>query len=222
MNKNSQVLNKRGDRSRQRRRRTAFTDEQLNRLEDSFENEKFPGIQIREDLAKELSIGEDRIQVWFQNRRARWRKHEIKNKPAPVLPASKTLPYNSDVISPAMFQPSPVIFPPLSQKYFRPWSPVYPPFPASTSMFLPSGTFGPAVFNRNSNFPCAASQTVSVMVRPRVSASASPPFRPSTSPINSLVTQYQVSCDSDNGRSCHTADDYLAAVTLVSGFHREN
>ena len=51
------------DRSRQRRRRTAFTDEQLNLLEDSFENEKFPGIQIREDLAKELNIGEDRIQV---------------------------------------------------------------------------------------------------------------------------------------------------------------
>ena len=52
-----------GDRSRQRRRRTAFTDEQLNRLEDSFEAEKFPGIQIRENLAEELNIGEDRIQV---------------------------------------------------------------------------------------------------------------------------------------------------------------
>ena len=48
---------------RQRRRRTAFTDEQLDRLEDSFEKERFPGIQIREDLARELNIGEDRIQV---------------------------------------------------------------------------------------------------------------------------------------------------------------
>ena len=48
---------------RKRRRRTAFSDEQLNRLEESFEEERFPGIQIREKLARELNIGEDRIQV---------------------------------------------------------------------------------------------------------------------------------------------------------------
>ena len=51
------------DKKRQRRRRTAFTDEQLDRLEEAFENEKFPGIQIREDLSRELNIKEDRIQV---------------------------------------------------------------------------------------------------------------------------------------------------------------
>ena len=48
---------------RQRRRRTAFTDKQLDLLEKTFENEKFPGIQIREDLAREMNIREDRIQV---------------------------------------------------------------------------------------------------------------------------------------------------------------
>ena len=75
-------------------------------------------------------------------------------------------------------------------------------------MFPPSGTFKPAVLNRNS-------QTVSVLDRPRVSASANP----STSPITSLMSQYQASCDSD---SDYTVDDYLAAVTLASGFQREN
>ncbi len=48
---------------RQRRRRTAFTEEQLDRLEESFMEEKFPGIIIREQLAEELNIKEDRIQV---------------------------------------------------------------------------------------------------------------------------------------------------------------
>ena len=39
----------------------------LNRLEETFGKEKFPGIQIREDLARELNIGEDRIQVtWLK------------------------------------------------------------------------------------------------------------------------------------------------------------
>ncbi|KAL9960288.1 hypothetical protein ACROYT_G033732 [Oculina patagonica] len=52
----------RGDIMRQRRRRTAFTEEQLDRLEESFMEEKFPGIIIREQLAEELKIKEDRIQ----------------------------------------------------------------------------------------------------------------------------------------------------------------
>ena len=56
-----------GDKMRQRRRRTAFTDKQLDLLEKTFENEKFPGIQIREDLAREMNIREDRIQVELQS-----------------------------------------------------------------------------------------------------------------------------------------------------------
>ena len=116
---------------------------------------------------------------------------------------------------------------PVSQTYFRPWSPlgsspVYPPFPVNTSRFPPTGTFKPAVFNRNSNFPSAESQTVSVMVRPRVSASASPTFSLSTSPVNNFMSQYQASCESDSGESRRSVDDYLAAVTLANGFQREN
>lgn len=52
-----------GDVLRKRHRKTAFSHEQLYRLEESFEQDRFPGIQIREELARELNIGEDRIHV---------------------------------------------------------------------------------------------------------------------------------------------------------------
>lgn len=60
---------------RQRRRRTTFTEEQLDRLEECFREEKFPGIIIREALAQQLNIKEDRVQVkQFGNYRSRQNK----------------------------------------------------------------------------------------------------------------------------------------------------
>ncbi|XP_015768357.1 PREDICTED: retinal homeobox protein Rx1-like isoform X1 [Acropora digitifera] len=204
---------------RKRRRRTAFTDEQLDRLEEAFENEKFPGIQIREDLSRELNIKEDRIQVWFQNRRARWRKREIKNKPAPGLAMSETRPPSHDVISPTMFQPSPAIYPPLNSVPFRPWEPFFAPFPTN-SVFLPGVPSLMYHSNTTSSSPTThTTQTVDAMVGARVTASA----RRLPSPTASLETLYQASCyDSDSGGSQLSADDYLAAVTLASGFQRQN
>lgn len=62
-------------------------------------------------------------------------------------------------------------------------------------------------------------QTVDAMVGARVTASA----RRLPSPTASLETLCQASCyDSDSGGSQLSADDYLAAVTLASGFQREN
>lgn len=46
-----------GDALRKRRRKTAFSHKQLYHLEESFEKDRFPGIQIREELARELNIG---------------------------------------------------------------------------------------------------------------------------------------------------------------------
>ena len=165
--------------------------------------------------------------MWFQNRRARWRKREIKNKPAPVHPASEKLLVNQrDITTSTMFQPSPNIFPPQYSTPLRPWETFYLPFTAS-ALIPPQSVAGLEFLHRTTNFPTAASQasqTVDVMVQPRVSASASPPFSPSSSPSASLETLYQASCvyDSDSGESRHSADAYLAAVTLACGFQREN
>ncbi|XP_012886190.1 PREDICTED: homeobox expressed in ES cells 1 [Dipodomys ordii] len=59
---------------RGRRPRTAFTQNQVEVLENVFRVNCYPGIDIREDLAQKLNLEEDRIQIWFQNRRAKLKR----------------------------------------------------------------------------------------------------------------------------------------------------
>ncbi|NWT96120.1 ANF1 protein, partial [Urocynchramus pylzowi] len=59
---------------RGRRPRTAFTRKQIEVLENVFKMNSYPGIDIREELARKLDLDEDRIQIWFQNRRAKLKR----------------------------------------------------------------------------------------------------------------------------------------------------
>ncbi|XP_032551092.1 homeobox protein VENTX [Chiroxiphia lanceolata] len=91
-----------GTRGRQRRARTAFTSEQVCRLEKTFQRQKYLGATERRKLAAALQLSEIQIKTWFQNRRMKL-KRQIQDHQHSLVSPVPLYSYPTGT-SPALFQ----------------------------------------------------------------------------------------------------------------------
>ncbi|CAJ0578943.1 unnamed protein product, partial [Mesorhabditis spiculigera] len=72
------------DQTIRRGSRSQFTSGQLEILEAAFEIDPYPSNAERAELVKKTQLPDARIQVWFSNRRAKWRRHLETHESSPM------------------------------------------------------------------------------------------------------------------------------------------
>ncbi|XP_035215425.1 homeobox protein engrailed-1-B-like isoform X2 [Stegodyphus dumicola] len=93
----SRRLKKKEKKPDEKRPRTAFSAEQLSRLKQEFQENRYLTEKRRMDLARDLKLNESQIKIWFQNRRAKLKKNNPTRNPLALQLMAQGL-YNHSTI----------------------------------------------------------------------------------------------------------------------------
>uniref|UniRef100_T1IQQ5 Homeobox domain-containing protein n=1 Tax=Strigamia maritima TaxID=126957 RepID=T1IQQ5_STRMM len=75
---------------KKRRKRTSITSSQLQKLEQLFKEEPWPSRESKENLAEEIGMSPQFVNIWFQNKRARIKKESHDEETDPTASPQKS------------------------------------------------------------------------------------------------------------------------------------
>ncbi|XP_017548494.1 homeobox protein NOBOX [Pygocentrus nattereri] len=104
--------------------RTSYSSDQLEELERVFRDDHYPDAEKRKEIAMSVGVTPQRVMVWFQNRRAKWRKT---SKTTAKKPSASRAPAPALSRAPAPVHRAPVFS-----------APTIAPIPSQTANALPS------------------------------------------------------------------------------------
>ncbi|XP_047391259.1 homeobox protein Rhox13-like [Sciurus carolinensis] len=89
-------------RSRRRQPRIPFqfTPWQLEELENVFEETQYPDLLMRRELGRQMNVPEAKVQTWFNNRRAKYRKNQRESMLRRIPPGVPDYIFMADVEEP--------------------------------------------------------------------------------------------------------------------------